>query len=509
MINMIVIDDEPYIHTVLADFIDYEKIGIRIAANAMSAEEAMEMITPEIKIAVIDIKMPGMSGTDFVEYAVDKYPWLKFIVLSGYDDFKYVRKIFRYGATDYFLKSELEPESFEKSLKEAAEMITAENSVKNNEDKIKKCIAGLINDENYPIEYDSLLYDFEKLQRRIMALKIVDCGRFAHSVYGGAEETHKKIDDILEKELAAGAPICIKLFNDLYIIAVDTGIMGKSYFEIYDRISSRIKNVVGCTVNAGLSEKFGSLSEVNKMYRQAMTAVEYCYIIGNGRMVMYSAYQHCSANIDEGEVIDKIRNYLYSMQFDKLRIYIREAFDMTDVSINSIENARQLLNQSYYELKNYIAHNIPDGSYADDFQNGKLIVENGDVPSFAAWYENILLKISDEKGRYSGIVSRAIAYAHKNYSDPDLKLNNLAQNELFVTYNHLSRVFRTEMGMSFNRYLTQIRMKKAMELLQSGEYKLYEIAEMVGYKNYESFSRTFKEYYDMPPKFLSKGGNKQ
>lgn len=507
MINMIIIDDEPYIHTVLTDFIDYEKIGIRIAANATSAEEAMKLITPDIKIAVIDIKMPGMSGTDFVEYAVDKYPWLKFIVLSGYDDFKYVRKIFRYGATDYFLKSELEPESFEKSLKEAAEMITAETSVKKNEDKIKKCIAGLINDADYSLEYDELLHEFEKLQRRIMALKILDCSS-ERSGYESAEETYGKIDDILDKELAAGAPICIKRFVDLYIVVVDTGMMGKSYFEIYDRISSRIKNEVGLTVNAGLSEKFGSLSDVNKMYRQAMTAVEYCYIVGNGRMVMYSAYQCCSATIDEGEIIGKLRDYMYAMQFDKLRAYMSKTLDMTDISVNSVENVKQLLNQSYYELKNYIAHNLPDNSCAEEFKKGKSIVEHGDVKCFSEWFGRILQKISDEKGRYSGIVSRAIAYAHKNYADSDLKLNNLAQNELFVTYNHLSRVFKNETGMSFNRYLTQIRMKKAMELLQGGEYKLYEIAEMVGYKNYENFSRTFKEYYNTPPKFLFKGGNK-
>lgn len=504
MINMIIIDDEPYIHTVLSDFIDYEKIGIRIAANATSAEEAMKIITPDIKIAVIDIKMPGMSGTDFVEYAVDKYPWLKFIVLSGYDDFKYVRKIFRYGATDYFLKSELEPESFEKSLKEAAEMIAAEASVKNNEDKIKKCISGLIGDASYSIEYDAMLYEFEKLQRRIMALKILDCtGR--NSAYGNAEEIYKRIDDILEQELAAGAPICIKRFSDLYIIVVDTGMMGKSYFEIYDRISIRIKNETGRIVNAGLSEKFGNLSEVNKMYRQAMTAVEYCYIIGNGRLVMYSAYQCCSANVDEGKIIVGIRDYLYAMQFEKLRDYIHEAFDMTDISFNCVENVKQLLNQSLYEIKNYVSHNLSENSCDEEFQKGKLITENGDVQSFVTWFEAIVLKISGEKGKYSGIVSRAIAYAHKHYADPELKLNNLAQNELFVTYNHLSRVFKTETGMSFNRYLTQIRMKKAMELLQRGEYKLYEIAEMVGYKNYENFSRTFKEYYNTSPKFLFKG----
>lgn len=504
MVNMIIIDDEPYIHTILSDFIDYEKIGVKITANASSVEEAMKMLTPDIKIAVIDIKMPGMSGADFVEYASDKYPWLKFIVLSGYDDFKYARQIFRCGAIDYFLKSELEPEIFEKTLKQAAELISIETSVTKNEDKIKSCIARLINSKDYEVEYDASLREFEKLQRRMMVLRIVGYNSLADRMYDDMDKIHHNIEAILTEELENNNSICIKRFNDLYVFLVNTGIMGKSYFEIYDKISEKIKKEIGCRVYAGLSRKFNSLSEIHNMYVQAKAAMEYCYVVGNGSVVMYSTYADCTGTVDVGKIAGKIHDYMYSMQFDKLREYISEAFDMNGIAIDGVENVRQLLSQCYYELKNYITNNISDTDYADTLHRGKTIVENGSVPEFKVWFKNELLKVSTERGKYGAIVSRTIAYMHKNYSDPELTLNNLAQNELFVTYNHMSRVFKDEIGMSFSQYLTQIRMKKAIELLQDGKYKLYEISEMVGYKNYESFSRTFKSYYHKSPKGIFK-----
>lgn len=506
MVNMIIIDDEPYIHTILSDFVDYEKIGIKIAANASSVEEAVTMITPDIKIAVIDIKMPGMSGADFVEYASDKYPWLKFIVLSGYDDFKYARQIFRCGAIDYFLKSELEPSVFKKTLKQVVDVISIEASVTKNEDKIKNYVAKLINDENFPVEYDEALHEFEKLQHRVMVLRIVGYNKLADRMYGEMEKITENIENILNEELENNNAICIKKFNDLYVFLVNTGIMGKSYFDIFDRISEKIKKEVGCRVDAGLSRKFNELSEIHEMYLQAKAGMEYCYVVGNSCVVMYSTYAGCSETIDVGSIVGKIHDYLYSMQFDKLRDYIHTAFDMSNVSMKSIENVRQLLSQSYYELKNYISNNISNSDHSEMLGRGKLIVENGSVPDFKMWFETELLKVSDERSKYSAIVSRTIAYVHRNYSDPELTLNNLAKKELFVTYNHMSRVFRNEVGMSFSQFLTQIRMKKAIELLQSGEYKLYEISEMVGYKNYESFSRTFKSYYNKSPKVMFKGG---
>lgn len=63
-----------------------------------------------------------------------------------------------------------------------------------------------------------------------------------------------------------------------------------------------------------------------------------------------------------------------------------------------------------------------------------------------------------------------------------------------MTRNYLSQIFKLETGENYNNYLTRVRMDKAKELILKGNYKLYEIARMVGYKkNTAYFSQLFKK----------------
>ncbi|MAG86629.1 MAG: hypothetical protein CMB97_04460 [Flavobacteriaceae bacterium] len=54
-------------------------------------------------------------------------------------------------------------------------------------------------------------------------------------------------------------------------------------------------------------------------------------------------------------------------------------------------------------------------------------------------------------------------------------------------------------NLSPNELINIARLKKAAELLQSGEYKIYEISEIVGYKSQTSFGRNFQKQFKMTP----------
>ncbi len=504
MIGMIIVDDEPFMYTVLSNLIDYGKIGIEISGNASSGEEALEIITPDIKIAIVDIKMSGMSGMEFIDTASKKYPWLKFIVLSGYDDFSFVRKTFKLGAVDYFLKSELIPEEFEESLKRLADIISLENTILKDEDKLKKYIGHLIDGtegNDCPAEAAA---EFEKMTKRVMALKILDYNKLRSKENVSIEEIHKIIDDTVNEVISGKNILCTRRYSDEYILIIPTGIAHISGYELYERIVSGLNKKIYCVVNGGMSRKFERLDKIQETYNQAVKSAEYCYIAGNGKLLMYSSYDSLDGDIDVKKRIEKIRYYMTSMQLSELKEAIPRLFDVKGVSLKFIDKVRQLLDQSYYEIRLYITQNGVDSIDESDIENGKRLVNDGSVNDYAEWFIKLTEQIINAGNKYSAIVNRAIAYAHKHYSDPSLKLNKLAQNELFVTYNHISRVFRAETGMYFNQYLTDIRMKKALELLQSNEYKLYEIAEKIGYLNYENFSRTFKSYYGKSPKVFLK-----
>ena len=96
------------------------------------------------------------------------------------------------------------------------------------------------------------------------------------------------------------------------------------------------------------------------------------------------------------------------------------------------------------------------------------------------------------------LVDKAKEYIKDNYNDSDLSVDKVCSN-LNVSANYFSAVFKKNTGDSFVSYLTNIRMKKAVELLETTDEKAYIIAGIVGYDEPNYFSYVFKKTYGVSP----------
>lgn len=103
-----------------------------------------------------------------------------------------------------------------------------------------------------------------------------------------------------------------------------------------------------------------------------------------------------------------------------------------------------------------------------------------------------------ECGRHdSEVVNRMCSFVLENI-DGELSLKLVAER-MFMNRTYLSEVFRQKTGMQFIEYLTMVKMERAKMLLTDGRLKTYEIADKLGFKDIEYFSRLFKRYTGMPP----------
>ena len=91
-------------------------------------------------------------------------------------------------------------------------------------------------------------------------------------------------------------------------------------------------------------------------------------------------------------------------------------------------------------------------------------------------------------------------YAHDHYAQ-DITLDDLSA-QLFLSRNYLNKIFKQATGETFTSYVIRVRMEKAKVLIIERKYLIYEIAEMVGYKNIPYFSSVFKKHYGMNPSDL-------
>jgi two-component system response regulator YesN len=105
MLNILIIDDEPWSRHVVKALGAWQKLRINIIGEAEDGTEGLKLIE-ELRphIVVTDMRMPGIEGAQLLQVMNERFPALKIIVMSGYDDFVYLKQAIRSRAADYLLK---------------------------------------------------------------------------------------------------------------------------------------------------------------------------------------------------------------------------------------------------------------------------------------------------------------------------------------------------------------------------------------------------------------------
>ena len=100
--------------------------------------------------------------------------------------------------------------------------------------------------------------------------------------------------------------------------------------------------------------------------------------------------------------------------------------------------------------------------------------------------------------KLSPVVEAAKRYISRHYADVDMGLNDVA-DALSIHPSYLSRLMKQELGMPFAKYLTNVRINKAVQLMRDPEMRIWQVAEMVGYSGGNYFSTAFKKVLGVSP----------
>lgn len=105
MYRVMIIDDEKTLRNLLIKTIPWNEKGLIVAGEAASGIEAINTID-EVRpdIAFVDIEMPFMNGIEFSKMAIERYPKLKILILTAFDNFNYARECIGVGVSAYLLK---------------------------------------------------------------------------------------------------------------------------------------------------------------------------------------------------------------------------------------------------------------------------------------------------------------------------------------------------------------------------------------------------------------------
>lgn len=145
MIKVMLVEDEVGTRNLLRIIVNWEEFHMKIMGEAQNGREALFRMQEEMPdLVVTDIKMPIMDGIALAEEIMEKYPAVKVIIVTAYDDFKYAQKALRAGAVDFILKPLKRQEVKDALLRVGRQIETVEEGAKDVIDQIRDYM-----EENY------------------------------------------------------------------------------------------------------------------------------------------------------------------------------------------------------------------------------------------------------------------------------------------------------------------------------------------------------------------------
>lgn len=124
--TVLVVEDESLIARNITNNINRVSDDFHVIATSSDGEQALELIethTPDIVIT--DIKMPVMDGLELLKIINAKYPQIKTVILSGFNEFEYAKTAIANNASDYLLKP-INFEELKKTLAALQQQLVAE-----------------------------------------------------------------------------------------------------------------------------------------------------------------------------------------------------------------------------------------------------------------------------------------------------------------------------------------------------------------------------------------------
>lgn len=492
--SMLVVDDERLSREYVMNLLDWEKLGICSiyeADNCFSALSIIKEHRPEI--IFLDIKMPEMSGVDLLLTLEQKNIDAEVIFLSGYSDFNLARQMLKSGkVVEYLLKPVSEDLAAEavtlaisriEKARELAEMKGLMSKVVENEKKriYQAHICGYAYETDYSIEQDNL---YQSMQVAVFYCET------DHS------ELKKYCGDIIASGLANLQDffMCEKPYHYALFFASDLRDMHAETVRLCESICQ--KTGLSC----GLGRQYDNMLELNASYRQAYFSCEFRSFTDQRAVFIDDVSRSVHPHIDREATARQMLQYLqenYTTGIDELIMQIFKSVMVESPDVPADVAYNMGIAKAYFT--SFIEALLPERK--NNLNLSQIFAARNIYELFSVVKKTLHQSCSfftQEKSIHKvNIVKQVKTYIHENYMKP-ISLDQAA-GVVFITASYLSRLFSEVEGCGFASYVARVRVDEAKKLLPSRRYKIYEIAEMVGYKSFKHFLKMFKEFEGITP----------
>ncbi len=520
MYKLILLTEEVEVRSSIQEVLEKENLCFEMCGVFYNSYEALDFIDihKDIDVLIIDIKTIYDDNIELVTFFKNKFPLTKIITLVRMQELTHVQDILKYNIV--YITKPMERQNFLDVLL----------SIKKELDEETKLYLNIENLENYKKESNEILIEnaLNLLIKETLDDYLIQTLHFLNLSFNDKEyvvfsirlEEEKNVSQLEYKLVVLKKIIEETMTKKMkYVtfnhknkkVGIVQSLTNEFNFRLLDELLNEIvikmQRYYKCKTCIGVSLAKCGLENIKELYRQCSHALMRQNILKGSQINYY-------------QMINEKKDFAFISEdsFKKLRYLIRyKSLDEIQVELidlkNDCKNISNLhvFNFMLLEISSSLLKCVEDINdfiqrYTKDIYETLKDLHNLDDIFNEIQHIIKTIKISNDKNIQSTIQfssKKVMDYLQTNYSNPNLNLDMLAE-ALNISVSYLCALLKKEKNGTFVKILTDIRMKKAIELLENSNIKIVEIAEKVGFTEPYYFSHSFKKYTGYSPKEFKK-----
>lgn len=507
--KVFLVEDEITTREGIRNNVDWRSAGFELCGEAPDGEIALSQIeATQPDVLITDIKMPFMDGLQLCKIIREHMPWMKIIIISGYNDFQYAQTAIKLGVTEYLVK----PVSTQ-DLKAVLERV----AIALNQEQVERA---------YLKRLRSQVEDNLGLLREKFLLRLVTGGESSISAVEQSQQLGLNILSpfyqvvLLEVKPGPGAPFpdyptcqrVERVIVDLVSTNSDMLLTKKGLEEfvlvlkgenleqldqetpfMVNLIQNEVAQETGCQLVAGIGMPQQRLGDLHRSFAEALVKVKGLWEESQTGELKKLDHHVLRRFLENGQISD-----LGTFMLRSIRPFIQAALRSRLLKHYIVIDLALAATQFVSDLGGNPAQVIPT-TYSDGDSLDRLTtLEQIEAEVHRLFSSAMVFRDRLTENNRAAVIQQAKTYIDNRYSDPDLSLNEVAAQVNFSP-NHFSTVFRSEMGLTFRDYLSQVRIEQAKKLLANTAMKVFEIAYRCGYNDPHYFSLIFRRNCNQSP----------
>lgn len=521
MFSLVIVEDEKIARERLIHMVKWGDLGFCVEASFSDGQEVLDYLrynTPHVILT--DIKMPRVTGLDIAKYINENHLPVQVVLLSGFEEFEYAQQALAYHVVDYLTKplsiaklketfrkigNQLQQQSAQAQLNQEQHQHYNKLVTYEKQQFVTDVYYGAItNSGQIRSRLELLSGATQKFTCYLLKLSLCNCAAYENFLKNyGSDELQQQLLQIIESiyprfdlypidwdavHLEGGADLLAVLWQKDDPNGRNTSPESSPNAQ---EISATIEKYLSVPTKVTSLQKLNAPEDLSNYYKHIIKNescdtliqnLEYLQLLRGENLLLAS----CLRDNDREKGMVLGHTLIKKLLRGGIPFAQRQCMYTITKLIDSIAT---------HDLHSW---NDLYWKYASPDIFGLMQPE-----AISHWFNSRLTSLFDIEDAQNSkkpttSLDKVMNYIREHFCE-DISLNTVA-DAVYLHPSYISRLIKEQVGKNFSALITEMRIERAVTLLESTDLRVYEVAEKVGFNNLKYFYKVFKSTTGKSPR---------